>query len=195
GANKATVNRLNVERDYLNAEAEAIRKDQAALNNSVDNIYCNKICNNTSYNLYYSVTGGNVNIPNNYWCTSDFAQISSGIYDGYDNINLGLVNYQPIDTMQCYLTTSIEGNEVQPFNLIILPNPAFNYLIIVAPYRAFDAILKIYNLLGKLEYSSRIIGQKSYIDISTLSSGIHILEIADGNNGSRQKFIKLQNIR
>ncbi len=165
------------------------------LNNSVDNIYCNKICNNTSYNLYYSVTGGNVNIPNNYWCTSDFAQISSGIYDGYDNINLGLVNYQPIDTMQCYLTTSIEGNEVQPFNLIILPNPAFNYLIIVAPYRAFDAILKIYNLLGKLEYSSRIIGQKSYIDISTLSSGIHILEIADGNNGSRQKFIKLQNIR
>ncbi|HYV91527.1 MAG TPA: T9SS type A sorting domain-containing protein [Chitinophagales bacterium] len=72
---------------------------------SYDHIYCNKICNNTTLDLQYSVNfGGNINMPNNYWCTTDSTVIASHIYDGYDNINLGLVNFMPMDTSQCYLT-------------------------------------------------------------------------------------------
>ena len=68
------------------------------------NIYCNKICNNTSYNIYDSIAGGNnISIPHNYWCTTDSATIRSTIYDGYDNINLGLVHFMPLDTSNCYL--------------------------------------------------------------------------------------------
>jgi hypothetical protein len=48
--------------------------------------------------------GGDIIIENNYWCATDSATISSHIYDGYDNLNLGLVHFMPIDTTQCYLT-------------------------------------------------------------------------------------------
>ncbi|MES2621463.1 MAG: T9SS type A sorting domain-containing protein, partial [Bacteroidota bacterium] len=69
------------------------------------NITCNKICNNTFYNLQHGRNfGSNSNISNNYWCTTDSALIASKIYDGYDNINFGLVSFIPVDTTQCYLT-------------------------------------------------------------------------------------------
>jgi len=67
-----------------------------------NNIYCNKICNNTSYDLKYTMTH-NYTVSNNYWCTPDSASTTAVIYDGYDNINLGLVNFMPLDTA-CYLT-------------------------------------------------------------------------------------------
>src|ERR1035441_10575070 len=62
------------------------------LETSIATIYCNKICNNTTYNLYYDVvSNSNINIPSNYWCSTDSATIHSMIYDGYTNISLGLV--------------------------------------------------------------------------------------------------------
>lgn len=73
--------------------------------NSYDSIFCNRMCNNISYDLSDSVVGGsNLNLSNNYWCTPDSAIISSHIYDGYDNVNLSLIHFMPIDTSQCYLT-------------------------------------------------------------------------------------------
>jgi len=72
---------------------------------TIPTFYCNKICNNSNYDVYYGVSFGfNLSMPYNYWCTSDSATIASHIYDGYDNIDLALVNFMPIDTSQCYLT-------------------------------------------------------------------------------------------
>ncbi len=69
----------------------------------MEQITCNRICNNALYNLRYNVAfGSNGLYPNNYWCTTDSAIISSKIYDGYDNINFGLVNFMPLDSSQCY---------------------------------------------------------------------------------------------
>jgi len=65
-------------------------------------IYCNKICNSASYDLQYAISP-NFSVTNNYWCTTDSALIESHIYDGYDNISLGLITFIPIDTTQCYL--------------------------------------------------------------------------------------------
>jgi hypothetical protein len=76
----------------------------AGTNISIE-IYCNKIDNNSSYDLYYNVAhGSNMSIPNNDWNSTDSATIHSHIYDGYTNINLGLVSVFPIDTQNCYLT-------------------------------------------------------------------------------------------
>jgi hypothetical protein len=71
-----------------------------------DDIHCNKICNNTSYDLK-SMTSNKINIPNNYWCTQDSASIQTIIFDGQDSINLGLVNFMPPDTMECYSCSQI----------------------------------------------------------------------------------------
>lgn len=72
--------------------------------NSLNQLYCNKICNNASYNLHYNAAfSSNINSTNNYWGTTDSSIISTKIYDGYDNINLGLASFMPIDTSQCYI--------------------------------------------------------------------------------------------
>ena len=152
-------------------------------------ISCNKICNNSSYDLKYSGTS-NFTVANNYWCTSDSASTEAVIYDGYDNVNYGLVSFMPIDTLQCYLTTGISENVLQKFSFNIFPNPASDYLTIAMPANVSKAEIKIYNLLGELEYSSIDTKQSTNIDVSTLASGLHIIQIATGNNISRQKFIK-----
>jgi hypothetical protein len=64
--------------------------------------YCNRLCNNSSYDLYYYGTS-NRTCANNYWCTTDSLSISTKIYDGYDDISYGLITFQPVDSNQCYL--------------------------------------------------------------------------------------------
>ncbi len=159
-------------------------------------IYCNKICNNSFYDLYYNVNfGNNISAPNNFWCTPDSASTSAVIYDGYDDINKGLVFFTPIDTEQCYLQTGIVMNTIPTFSFSVFPNPASDYVTVSLPTNALKAEIKIFNMLGKLEYSSILNQQKSNIDISILATGLHIVEITDGKNTSRLKLIKQQNIR
>lgn len=67
-----------------------------------NNVYCNRICNNSLYNLYYGVTGNNSSFGSNYWCSTDSASIAATVMDGYDNINLSLAGFVPFDTTQCY---------------------------------------------------------------------------------------------
>ena len=71
-----------------------------------DSIFCNKICSNTAYDLHYNATytSNAAYCASNYWCTTDSSTTSAVVYDGYDNINLGLVNFMPIDNSNCYLT-------------------------------------------------------------------------------------------
>ncbi len=65
--------------------------------------YCNKFCNNTTYDFNY-LSASNISIPYNYWCTTDSSAISAHIHDGYDDVSYGLVDFTPVDTSQCYLT-------------------------------------------------------------------------------------------
>ncbi|MBK5283965.1 MAG: T9SS type A sorting domain-containing protein, partial [Bacteroidia bacterium] len=72
---------------------------------SQNNIYCNRICGNTTYDLQYTTSyGSNADVSNNYWCTPDSLSTAARIYDGYDNISLGLVYFMPLDVSNCYLT-------------------------------------------------------------------------------------------
>jgi len=65
-------------------------------------IYCNRICNNTFTDFLYYYNTNNLDISNNYWCTTDSLSTSAVIYDGYDSSAYGLVHFMPIDTLQCY---------------------------------------------------------------------------------------------
>ena len=132
----------------------------------------------------------NWNVANNYWCTTDSAATSYVIYDGYDNINLGLIYFMPIDTLSCYLITENPKNEFEPFSFNIYPNPSSDYLTLRFTQNNSKATIKIYNLLGELKSATAILHQETKINISDLSNGIYILE-ADTEKGiMRQKFIK-----
>ncbi len=74
------------------------------LNSTNPIITCNKICN-TQYNLKYA-TNFNRSVADNYWCTTDSTIIASTIYDGYDNVSLGLVSFTPFDTVGCYMNAN-----------------------------------------------------------------------------------------
>jgi hypothetical protein len=67
------------------------------LRNSGSYISCNKICNNSTYDLKYTAPG-NINATHNYWCTPDSTSTRTVIYDGYTNINYGLVAFMPLDS-------------------------------------------------------------------------------------------------
>jgi len=161
---------------------------------SSDSIYCNKICNNTTYNVK-ATTSYNRIVANNYWCTNDSLTIANSIYDGYDNTSLGLVNFMPIDTIQCYSITGIPNYEIPSLSFHVFPNPASDYLMIELPANNSKTDIKIFNLLGEVAYSSTLISRKTAIDISTMTNGMYIIQITTGNNIAQQKFIKEKNIR
>lgn len=157
--------------------------------NNTGTIYCNTICNNTSYGFV-----NNTNLPysiaNNYWCSTDSATIETFIYDGYDNINLGLVTFIPFDTVACYNPTGIHGLKPEDNAINIFPNPASDYLTLRFSQNISKAEIKIHNLLGELKSSSKMSSSESTIDISDLSNGVYILEVTTEKNIMRQKFIK-----
>ena len=64
----------------------------SALNPSSAQIVDNLLCSNLNYNLE-NLTDKNFKANTNCFCSSDSATIENGIYDGYDDITRGLVNY------------------------------------------------------------------------------------------------------
>jgi hypothetical protein len=131
-----------------------------------DSIYCNRICNSSSYDLYYNVLfGSNSIVANNDWCTIDSISTSAVIFDGYDDVNLGLVSFLPIDTLQCYLNSSViySGHPTTIFT--IFPNPTTNS-ITVQLFSDHRTTIKILNLLGEVLYVTSTSTREKEIDIS-----------------------------
>jgi hypothetical protein len=157
------------------------------------NIYCNEICNNSSYNLYDSIVGGNnIDVPDNYWCTNDSASIRATIYDGYDNPNLSLVHFLPIDTVACYLTTGIFEPISSTKNIIqIYPNPASEEIQVIGNQCSVNSI-EIFNLLGEKIYSAPITDKRSpiTINIAAFAKGLYFLKVENENSVAVKTFEK-----
>ncbi len=156
-----------------------------------DSIFCNRICNNTSYGFsFYVPFNNNMNVKNNYWCTPDSASTEVLIYDGYDNINYGLVRIMPLDTLQCYLSVGLPIDMAQQSSFDIFPNPTASNLMLKLDKLNSNGEVHIYNIIGSLQSTFFIEKQEMEIDVSSLSNGIYIIEVSTGNKISRQKFIK-----
>jgi hypothetical protein len=169
----------------------------------------NYICNNTLYNIIYT-SSGNSSIPPTCFCDTDSATIRSKIYDGYNNINLGLVNFTPYVhcdssaitvpppiNCQTVVLTQVEENANHLISeaLEIYPNPASDNITLNLSKDILKAQLKIFNILGEMNYSSLISSQQTNIDISMLANGVYMVEVITENNILRQKFIKQQSSR
>ncbi len=153
-------------------------------------IICNRICNNTTYDFDIFTNEKEINIFNNNWCTNDSAIIATHIHDGNDQNLIGFANFIPFDTLQCYLNTGIQINETENKLFEFFPNPADEYLKLKMKLSNSTSILKIYNIFGELEFSSNIKENETIINISTLSIGIHIIELTISGKSERKKFIK-----
>ena len=150
-------------------------------------IYCNKICNNSSYGLSYTGSA-NISLPNNYWCTPDSASTEAVIYDGYDNVNYGLVSFMPLDTQNCYLTFGInECMNSSKINIQLYPNPTTDNITIETPSLS---TIEISNIQGQLIKTLATSGTKTNIDVSALPCGVYVVQVKTEKGVAVKKFIK-----
>jgi hypothetical protein len=158
------------------------------IRNANSAIHCNKICNNSTYGLS-NLTALPVDAINNYWCVSDSIGISSGIFDGYDNINYGLVSYMPYDSM-CYIVTGVSEHEKQQ-ELLVYPNPVRtgNTVRVKLPFA--NGIVKVFNSLGKEVMMIKCNNENEVrLNINDMPAGLYLIQLA-GENGNipRMKLV------
>ena len=154
------------------------------LNHDQPTISCNKICNNATYDLKYSLST-NVDVANNYWCTPDSASTQAVIWDAHDNISLGIVNYMPFDSL-CYLGNPTSVHEIESNQFSIYPNPASG--IFLADFQGRSYSLVVFNVMGEEVYSDSLF-DRAEIDISSQPSGIYFLRIQTGEGVVNRKIV------
>ena len=147
-----------------------------------DSIYCNEICYNTTFNIE-ATTQFNSIVANNYWCTNDSNSVAVSIYDAYDNASVGLVYFMPIDTLQCYLVTSMNNPiESQNKSFKIFPNPFSSQTIMQTDNILNNATLTVDNCFGQIvKQLKNISGQTVTLHCENLPSGMYFLRLAENN--------------
>jgi len=150
----------------------------------------NKICNNITYNIKND-NNFNKDITQNCFCTSDSTIIEDKLYDGYDDINLGLFNYDIYDTACQIIIQSIYKVGTNPtsisnlageYKVSIFPNPFSTETILKADDFFTNGTLTAYSVGGqKVKEIKNISGQKYIFNRENLSSGIYFLHITQSD--------------
>jgi hypothetical protein len=112
----------------------------------------NQLCNNFLYNVLNG-SDFNLELEKNCFCLSDSAAIEDKIYDGYDDITRGLLNFAVYDstcTTQMYrvMKVNIMGEgESTVSALAAYPNPVADVLVLegLAP----GSLVRVVNALGQ----------------------------------------------
>ncbi len=153
----------------------------------ISSIQCNKFCNNNSYDVYNDGSG-NINLPGNYWCTSDSSLISHRVGTSYYP-----VTYMPVDIGSCgygLLTSTIES-EQDVFGINIYPNPNNGDFILSNIPVGYGEFVRISELTGRIVFEQKLADSKTEVKIqSDLNSGLYIWEIVCDNKVlNRRKFV------
>lgn len=149
---------------------------------TIDSFYCNQICNNTIYDLKYTLPANTNCVAKNYWCTPDSASTQAVIYDAHDNVSIGIVNYMPIDSI-CSPSNPNSINEItQAPPLRILPNPFSTQTTLYTDRFFKDATLTVYNLYGQtIKRINNISGQTVILSRDNLPRGLYFVRLTEEN--------------
>ncbi|CAM1362221.1 GEVED domain-containing protein [Tenacibaculum xiamenense] len=82
---------------------------------------------------------------------------------------------------------SIESTIDKELTLVVYPNPVIEFINVNADFRSWKTTYKILNKAGNVIQFGKI---KSRIDVSSLSSGIYVLEVVKDKKRMTSKFIK-----
>jgi hypothetical protein len=162
----------------------------------------NTICNNTNYN-FYNHTAMNVSYPNNCWCTTDSAAIATAIYDGYDDVTVGLVDVSPVQNCDTSVLENLGDCSAFPPPVSIretlaglapavkiYPNPMKEWTVVVLREDLpVNAEVTVYTMLGTKVHSSSTATGKIYIRRDDLSPGMYLVEIRSGKVLAVEKLL------
>ncbi|MCL2683540.1 MAG: T9SS type A sorting domain-containing protein [Bacteroidales bacterium] len=156
-----------------------------------------KICNNAQYNVKNNSIC-DVDIYTVCWCTSDSTTVENLIYDAYDNLYVGFVNYT-LFTDDCsraiFKTHKAEGYveylSVQDVGInanAIYPNPASSTLFIKNDGTLTD--VRIYDNMGRLvinyvELDNEVIE----LNVSDFSPGLYVVRLMNRENKIEAKKV------
>lgn len=156
----------------------------------------NIISNNLEYNVE-NLSDRTKDLTGNYWGTSDSTIIEDKIKDGYDNIKLGLVNYDIYDNERQIIKSVIKDDFTKITN-IFSQNSYIVYPTIVSSEIKVEKTstdntpysVSIYNIQGKVIYNSSKNINDLIINVNNFIQGMYIIKINCGSNTYRQKIIK-----
>lgn len=146
----------------------------------VDNV----ICSNTSYNLQ-NLTDKNFEVNENCFCMADSAIIESYIYDGYDDITKGLVNYAIYDDSCENILEYIVKVNLGTGSLTELNESSFQvvqqtpeYLMLHLPR---TTTIQLTDLTGSVLKEQNISEALQQFQLPNYTSGFYILKDLEGN--------------
>jgi hypothetical protein len=130
----------------------------------------NKICNNTEYNIEYTVKYYDMNAQGICWCTNDSLEIQCKIYDGYKDVDLSFVDF--LDYIQDCGEDVITG--IQPssseLSVEVYPNPFGDYLNL----NGYKGDVVVSDITGKVIYQ---VYSENKLETSNWDSGIYLLRL------------------
>jgi len=158
---------------------------------------------NSQYELYNNIEYGSQNVfaDSNYWGSTNTQHIDSVIYDYFDFANQSVVYYMPIlpspsavdTTCAVIIPTSINNIEL-PSALVLFPNPAATHLTITFNKNINNGVLEMYNILGAKVLKENIYHvSKKEINLKTISNGIYLVKLFDGERYYCRKIIVKHN--
>jgi hypothetical protein len=142
----------------------------------------NSICNNTIHNLE-NLTDKNYQVNLNCFCSQDSTVIENGIFDGYDDITRGLVNYAIYDdsceNVVSYVTKVNLGNPAGIPELNGSFHPWYNGQSLVIE-NAGSGIFTIYSAQGTQLMKSIAMHGANKIDVN-LPNGLYLVHREGGS--------------
>ncbi len=138
----------------------------------------NKLCYNTLYNLE-NKSNYNLSLDSNCFCLSDSISIDEKIYDGYDDITRGLINFAVYDSLclsivqrviKINLNTGV-SNELKTLKLY--PNPFTDKINLNVDDS--NILWSVVDITGKKVYETTNHKNSFELDLGFLDNGIYIL--------------------
>ena len=152
-----------------------------AYNPSTTVIDSNSICNNSIHNLE-NLTDKNYHVNLNCFCSQDSTTIENGIYDGYDDITRGLVNYAIYDdscqNVVTYVTKVFLGNPASISELDVNWNAWFDGSQLVIE-NTLPSTYKVMNALGMQVSEYRLGNGQTRLSLN-VPAGIYMIQGANG---------------
>lgn len=152
------------------------------LKTDMDTFRCNRICNNSKFNLHY-VNANNVDVSGNFWCAKDSASARSGIYDGFKNVNYGLVFFMPMDSSCAIIKIPASVSKIHLAGTMrIAPNPFSDHTLVQIDQPCDKINFHLINPYGKCLKQVIVRSEWGFIlERQQLSAGIYIIEAFHGD--------------
>jgi hypothetical protein len=181
----------NAYNNQISNNAVGVRISGLSASSEVPAIVNNQLC----YNLNYNIENGtniNVSLLSNCFCGLDSSAIELSIYDGYDDITRGLLNYSVYDSSCTSLLQSVIKFEEASSSLVNLEtadvqlvNPLTDNLHFIGVDEVTRVTIR--NMLGQRLAQ---FGSGNNFGVGFLPSGYYFLECEINQQSVQLKFLK-----